>query len=56
MTQVIIMKYYKLIADNRKLLLTVIDQGHNQVGDRFGLRGKLISWFTEGTVVCARMW
>lgn len=47
------MKYCKLVADNRNLLLTVIDQVQNQFGDRFALKGQSISWFTGGNVVCA---
>lgn len=46
-------KYCKLVADNRNLLLTVIDQVQNQFGDRFALKGQSVSWFTGGTVVCA---
>lgn len=43
------MKYCKLVADNRNLLLTVIDQVQNQFGDRFALKGPSVSWFTGGT-------
>lgn len=50
------MKYYELVTDNTNLLLTITDQVQDQVGDRFDLREQSISWFTEGSVVCALIW